>query len=316
MSVSSVRKSVMDRVLAALETITEANGYNTTVGSVSETLKQYDQIPSKEIPCLMPIDADEVRGWEAISGLDLRAELTAIISCVIKSGMTNIIDRGNCESATAPMMLGESEPSLVQCTFARSSDFARSGTYSYKLTKTIAAGTAALARQTDNGTNTDMHGVVPGEMLDIECYVYIPTASGIAAAEVSIQAQYYDGAWISLATADAASELDEWERLAISGIVPTTATGFQLRLEVESTAALNEYFYVDDLRVARRSMRTERLGLMVDIEKCLLNDSALNDLIIDIEPMNIITDKGTIPNYSVWDQSYKITYFYSSANGG
>jgi hypothetical protein len=148
----SIRKSIMDRVLAALATITTGNGYNTTVRSVTEKLQQYDQIPNKNLPCLMPIDADEARGWEALSGHDLRGELTIIISCVVKSG--------------------------------------------------------------------------------------------------------------------------------------TNAT------------------------------RTARLNLMLDIEKCLMNDATLAALIIDIEPQSIITDKGTIPNYSLWDQYYKITYFYSSADGG
>lgn len=149
---AGIRKSIMDRVLAAFATITTANGYNVTVKSVSETLQQYDQIPMKKVPCLMPIDADEARGWESMGTHDLRGELIVIVSCVV---------------------------------FSR-----------------------------------------------------------------------------------------------------TNAT------------------------------RTKRLGLMADIEKCLMNDSTLAGLIQDIEPVSIITDKGTIPNYSVWDQSYRITYFYSSADGG
>jgi len=39
----------------------------------------------------------------------------------------NLIDRGNCESATAPVIDGLTPQAVSNCTFARSSDFARSG---------------------------------------------------------------------------------------------------------------------------------------------------------------------------------------------
>ena len=82
----SLRKTIMDRVLALMATITTGNGYVTTVASVSETLRQYDQIPENQMPAVMPIDADETRSWESFDGAhNRRGELDIIISCVVFS---------------------------------------------------------------------------------------------------------------------------------------------------------------------------------------------------------------------------------------
>jgi len=64
------------------------------------------------------------------------------------------------------------------------------------------------------------------------------------------------------------------------------------------------------------STRQARTDLMRDVEKTLLNDTSLAALIEWIEPGRITTDKGQIPNYSVWDQEFTIQYVYSSADGG
>jgi hypothetical protein len=62
--------------------------------------------------------------------------------------------------------------------------------------------------------------------------------------------------------------------------------------------------------------RTKRLELMQDVEKAMLTDATLAALIIDIDSTDIVTDKGTLVKYSVWDQRFRITYFYDSGNGG
>jgi hypothetical protein len=52
-----------------------------------------------------------------------------------------LFDRGDCESATAPMVAGESTPLLGGYeTWARDAVQKHAGTYSYKLTKTVDAG--------------------------------------------------------------------------------------------------------------------------------------------------------------------------------
>ncbi len=62
--------------------------------------------------------------------------------------------------------------------------------------------------------------------------------------------------------------------------------------------------------------RQQRTDLMRDVEKAVMNDTTLGALIIDIEPKGVVTDQGTIPNYSIWDQQYMITYRYNAVDGG
>ena len=57
----SVRKQILDRVLALMATITTTNGYNTTVKKVSETSMALTEIPNKWIPYVQPMDLDEER---------------------------------------------------------------------------------------------------------------------------------------------------------------------------------------------------------------------------------------------------------------
>ena len=60
----------------------------------------------------------------------------------------------------------------------------------------------------------------------------------------------------------------------------------------------------------------QRTDLMRDVEKALVNNAALAALISYIEPSSITTDGGSITNYSVWDQTFLITYVYGSTAGG
>lgn len=64
------------------------------------------------------------------------------------------------------------------------------------------------------------------------------------------------------------------------------------------------------------NLRQKRTDLIRDVEKALVNGSTLDGLISYIEPTEIITDGGTVENYSIWDQSFEITYTYASTAGG
>jgi hypothetical protein len=152
---NSIRQQITDAFVAALEGITIANGYQTAVKLVSESMQNYEQIPKSDLPALFPIDTDEQREWVELaesSVVDLEGHLDLLVTAVV-------FDRN------------------------------------------------------------------------------------------------------------------------------------------------------DHTRQARND-------LMRDIEKAVLNDSTLDALILWLAPMGVVTDQGTIPNYSIWDQSYRIHYRYNSANGG
>jgi len=61
-----------------------------------------------------------------------------------------------------------------------------------------------------------------------------------------------------------------------------------------------------------------RSDLLRDIEKAMMNATAMTTIsnIIDIRPVNVTTDQGTIDNYSVHDQDFEIDYVYNHADGG
>ena len=104
----------------------------------------------------------------------------------------NLIDRGNCEAPIAPMIFGETVPLLSNATLARSSDFAHTGTYSYKAIKTNGDGGEAATLLTDSASTTAFHGIVPGASYELTAWAYAPTASGIAAAECKVIFWYYE----------------------------------------------------------------------------------------------------------------------------
>ena len=63
---TTLRASIMDRVLVLLGDITIANGYLTDVALVTEEIKQYNEFKPKEIPALVPMDIGEEKETVAI----------------------------------------------------------------------------------------------------------------------------------------------------------------------------------------------------------------------------------------------------------
>jgi len=61
-----------------------------------------------------------------------------------------------------------------------------------------------------------------------------------------------------------------------------------------------------------------RSDLLRDIEKAMMNATAMTGIssIIDIRPVSVTTDQGSIENYSVHDQEFAIDYTYNHADGG
>jgi hypothetical protein len=164
----------------------------------------------------------------------------------------NLIDRGNCEEAIAPMIFDETVPHTTNCTYAKSTDFAHTGDSSYKHTRT-AGGVFSTSKFVDGTSTTDMHGVVPGSSYELSAWCYIPTASGIALAEVNlVTAQYYGGGWNY--QTDVATSKDAWNELSVVAAINANATGFQTYFQASSTAADTEYFYIDDVKLTTHNV--------------------------------------------------------------
>ncbi len=122
---------------------------------------------------------------------------------------------------------------------------------------------------------------------------------------VSEQLQAYDQ--IDKKDLPAAFPIDGDERKSYAQINIGSTDNIEAELELMVTCVVFDRFDVT------RQKRTDLIRL---VEKALMNDTALLALILFIEPVNVVTDKGTIPNFSVWDQTFTITYRYSSVDGG
>lgn len=67
---------------------------------------------------------------------------------------------------------------------------------------------------------------------------------------------------------------------------------------------------------ATDATRQSRCDTIQAVEKALIyTGSALTSLALTVVPTRIVTDKGTIENYSVWDQEFEITYLYDYSTG-
>lgn len=60
-----------------------------------------------------------------------------------------------------------------------------------------------------------------------------------------------------------------------------------------------------------------RANLLRDIERAMMS-TAMTTIanVLDIRPVKVTTDYGTIENYSIHDQEFEIDYLYNHADGG
>jgi hypothetical protein len=62
--------------------------------------------------------------------------------------------------------------------------------------------------------------------------------------------------------------------------------------------------------------RQQRNDLIRDVERAMFAGTTLASLVLDITPTRVVTDGGTIKNFSVWDQEFEVEYIYKSTTGG
>ncbi len=163
----------------------------------------------------------------------------------------DLIDRGDCESLTPPMVFDETVPVLYNATFARDIAEAHGGTYSYKVTKTVAPGDWGIVSLCDNNDIDDMHGIVAGRTYTWSIWVYVPVASGIALDEVYMQITDYDSGWEDTA-ASFPTMFDTWQKISVTRTIRSGATGAILRIGMHSNVEDTEYFYIDDIAILYR----------------------------------------------------------------
>jgi hypothetical protein len=81
-------------------------------------------------------------------------------------------------------------------------------------------------------------------------WIYVPTASGLTPAEIVPQI----GDSVGTTNGTVSNILDAWQFVTLSRTIEDAATSAFLRISAGSTAALNEYFYVDDVKLATHNI--------------------------------------------------------------
>lgn len=160
----------------------------------------------------------------------------------------NLCDRGDCESATPPMVRGETVPVTSSATFLPDATQFYAGVQSYRFTKTIAAGTYAYILLTDSSSNVDMHGFLPGQTVTKRFRLRIPSG-GILGSECTFYIYDYAGGGWQETNVSAQNLYDQWQEVTVTRTLRAGATGVQVLFFAASTAALNEYFNVDEVEI-------------------------------------------------------------------
>jgi hypothetical protein len=156
----------------------------------------------------------------------------------------DLMKNGNCESATGPT-LGVAPAAATNGTWARSSAQKKTGTYSWLLTKTTAAGAGdAKAYFCDALTTTSMNGLKVSRTYYFEGWLYTDAAS--TANVTLVVNQYYSATWNQ--TSYPATAIGSFVKVSGTFTTNAAATGIHLYVQIASAEVLNKVVYVDDLR--------------------------------------------------------------------
>ncbi len=63
---------------------------------------------------------------------------------------------------------------------------------------------------------------------------------------------------------------------------------------------------------------SSRSAILKDVEKAMVNATAMTAVagVLEIRPVRVTTDQGTVENYSIHDSEFEIDYTYNHADGG
>jgi hypothetical protein len=173
-----------------------------------------------------------------------------------------LIDYGNCEDANEPMVLGETVPANINCSWARSAEQAYEGTYSYKMTVT-SGGSGSRAAFVDGTGTSDLHGLLPGTEYTLEAWIYVPSPGGPAASEVHlILNNYRGGSWGKVE--EEPTGTGAWEKVTVTMTADPAATAITAYIDIDSSAASNEYIYVDNVRLYPTKSQNAHDNLLKD----------------------------------------------------
>ena len=140
----------------------------------------------------------------------------------------NLIDHGNCESDTPPVMFNEVTSAKSNCTFLRSGDFAADGIWCYKYVNTN-GGVDNWVTFVDTLDTDNMHGLIPGLEYELSIRLRIPSG-GITGSEIKLSIFQYIVSW-GASQGTALNVYDDWQTVTATLKFNSLAIGVLLRID-------------------------------------------------------------------------------------
>jgi len=160
----------------------------------------------------------------------------------------NLMDRGECESTTSPMIFDETvpyEPTPANQTWSRDNTDPYMASYNWRLNKDTTIGNGdAETFPTDNKNTADMHGLVAGEKYTL---AFRGKPDEITNAHKVIIHEYYSAAWHE--TAMLTDNAGSWKRYSETITLNAATTGFAISVFIDTNAAQNAKLDIDNIRL-------------------------------------------------------------------
>lgn len=165
-----------------------------------------------------------------------------------------IVQNGDCESTTNPIITGETTGVTSNATWARSSEQAHTGSYSWKFTSNDA--NAAYVSILDSANTSDMHGLTVSGVYTLSFWVYVPTTGGPELDEVRFlfnerDTGSWDGTPYNVYLNDIPNaEKDKW--IYVTKTLEVGSTAVRILFYQDSGRSGSEYYYIDDISLYQR----------------------------------------------------------------
>jgi hypothetical protein len=241
-----------------------------------------------------------------------------------KKWQNNKIARGDCESTTPPMIIGQTIPSAAINTtsWARSDIQSKSGNYSYRHQRTDGTSDSYI-HFVDTVAVDNLNSFIPGKTYKFSGWVYIPdVANKPSLSNVFFYSEWYDGLGVWTPTiSNKPTAYNTWQELTFEITYPNEAEAVHYRLAqgAESVTQNGSVVYVDDIKI---EVLEEKLDLpivrgnkMFRVEAnqkssdCWCMHDGIKFMSDGLKAIQIIAKKGTAPvsQFRITDISTAIT---------
>ena len=174
-----------------------------------------------------------------------------------------LVKYGGCEATASPTMDGTAA-SVVECTWAKSTDQAYQGTSSFKFTHD-GSSVKSYAYLQDGTATSDLHGLATGTEYTLEMYLFLPSSSFVPHDEFAISITDYQSSWAGT-TASPEVTKDAWQKVTVTRTIRASATGVSLYVgaNVGTATSSDEIVYVDNIRLYPTAYQNSNNNCLAD----------------------------------------------------